>query len=122
VEKTRILIVDDSPEARNGLQSMLITHADLEVVGEAQDGLEALTMAERLRPDVILMDSQMPVMDGVEATRQIKERWPAIKILVLTVHTMYIESALAAGADDCLMKDVTSQELLYAVRRVAGLT
>lgn len=122
MEKARILIVDDSPEARNGLQSMLTTHPDLEVVGEAQDGLEALTMAEQLQPDVILMDSQMPVMDGVEATRQIKARWPAIKILVLTVHTMYIEWALAAGADDCLMKDVTSQELLYAVRRVAGLT
>ena len=121
MEKTRVLIVDDSPEVRNGLQSILTTHPDLEVVGEAQDGLEALTMAEQLRPDVILMDSQMPVMDGVEATRQMKERWPTIKILVLTVHTMYIESALAAGADDCLMKDVTSQELLYAVRRVAGL-
>ncbi len=121
MEKTRVLIVDDSPEVRNGLQSILTTHLDLEVVGEAQDGLEALTMAEQLRPDVILMDSQMPVMDGVEATRQMKERWPTIKILVLTVHTMYIESALAAGADDCLMKDVTSQELLYAVRRVAGL-
>ena len=122
MEKTRVLIVDDSPEARNGLQSMLTTHPDLEVVGEAQDGIEALTMAEQLRPDVILMDSQMPLMDGVEATRQIKERWPDIKILVLTVHTMYIEPALAAGADDCLMKDVTSRELLYAVRRVAGLT
>ena len=122
MEKTSVLVVDDSPEVRNGLRSILTTHPDLEVVGEAQDGLEAITMAEQSRPDVILMDSQMPLMDGVEATRLIKERWSAIKILVLTVHTMYIESALAAGADDCLMKDVTSQELLYAVRRVAGLT
>ena len=115
-----MLIVDDSPEVRNGLQSMLTTHPDIEVVGEAADGLEALTMVEQLQPGVILMDSQMPVMDGIEATRRIKDRSPNIKILVLTVYKIYIELALAAGADACLMKDVTSQELLDAIRRVAG--
>ena len=113
-----MLIVDDSPEVRNGLQSMLTTHPDIEVVGEAADGLEALTMVEQLQPGVILMDSQMPVMDGVEATRRIKERSSNIKILVLTVHKIYIELAIAAGADACLMKDVTSQELLDAIRRM----
>jgi DNA-binding NarL/FixJ family response regulator len=120
VESIKVLIVDDSPAARDGLQSILRAPSDIDVVGEAADGLEAAVKAEQLRPTIILMDAQMPGMDGVEATRQIKEQLPGVKILFLAVHTPYVEGALAAGADACLMKDCGRQELLQAIRRLAG--
>ena len=118
VERIRVLIVDDSSAVRDGLQSILGAHPDIEVVGCAADGLEAIAKAEQLQPGVILMDAQMPEMDGIEATLHIKERLPTIKVLVLTVHTSYIEAALAAGADGYLMKDSGRQELLQAIRQL----
>lgn len=114
----RVLIVDDDPLVRHGLQSILRVHHDIQVVGEAADGLEAIAKAEQLRPDVILMDAQMPEMDGIEATRRIKEQWPSIKILFMTVHTAYIDPALAAGADGWLMKDSGRRELLRAIKKL----
>lgn len=114
--KIKVLIVDDTSVIRDGLQSILRPNPDIEVVGEASDGFDAVAKAEQLQPDVILMDAQMPEMDGVEATRQIKERSPGIKILFLTVYAGYVEAALAAGADRFLMKDSGRQELLQAIR------
>ena len=114
----RVLVVDDSSVVRDALRSILRAHPDLEVAGEAVDGVEALDKAERLQPDVILMDAQMPKMDGVEATRHIKERLPETKILFLTVHTWYTELALAAGADGHLVKDSRREELLKAIREL----
>jgi len=118
VKRIKVLIVDDSSAVRDGLQSILRAHPDIEVVGEAANGSEAIIKAEQLHPDVILMDAQMPEMDGVEATRRIKERLHELKILFLTVHTTHIEAGLAAGADGYLMKDCGREELLQTIRRV----
>jgi DNA-binding NarL/FixJ family response regulator len=118
VDKIEVLIVDDSPAVRDGLQGILRAHPDIEVVGEAVDGLEAIAKAEQLHPSVILMDAQMPQMDGTEATRRIKDRLPDVKILFLTVHPAHIEEALAAGADGYLMKDCARQELLEEIRKL----
>ena len=118
MEKIRVLIADDSPPVRHGLQSILRAYSDMELVGEAANGQEAIAMSEQVQPDVILMDAQMPVMDGVEATRHIKERWPSIKVLFLTVHSSYVEAAMAAGADGHLMKDCRRQELVQTIREM----
>jgi DNA-binding NarL/FixJ family response regulator len=122
LEKLRVLIVDDCAVVRDGLQSILQAVPDVEVVGEAGDGCAALAQAEKLHPDIILVDAQMPGMSGVETTSRIKERWPKIKVLFLTVHSCYIDAALAAGADSCLMKDCTWRELVEAVRKVGNQT
>ena len=115
----KLLIVDDSAVVRDGLRSILRTHADIKVVGEAVDGDDAVARANDLQPDLILMDAQMPGMDGVEATRHIKERFPEVKVLLLTVHTSYIEEAFTAGADAYLMKYVGRKQLLKAIRDLA---
>ena len=110
--------MDDSLPVRHGLLSILRAYSDIEVVGEATNGREAVAMAERLQPNVMLMDAQTPEMDGVEATRQIKKRWPSIKVLFLTVHSSYVEEAMAAGADAHLMKDSGRQELVQTIREM----
>jgi DNA-binding NarL/FixJ family response regulator len=88
---------------------------EVEVVGEAADGREAVQMVERYRPDVVLMDARMPVMDGLEATRVIKDKWPEVKIIVLTMYPAYRAQALAAGADACLIKGCPPEDLLKAI-------
>jgi len=115
---TKILIVDDDAAVRDGLYGILSPHADFKIVGKAVDGLDAIDKASDLHPDVILMDAQMPGMDGVEATHHIKEQFPEVKNLFLSVHSSYIEEALAAGADSYLMKDCPRQELLEAIREL----
>ena len=120
MDKITVLIADDSSAVRDGLQSILRAYPDIKVVGEATNGVEATAKAEQLQPKVILMDAQMPELDGIEATRQIKERWPNIKILLLTVHTEYIEAALAAGADGHLLKDSGRQELVQAIKKLGS--
>ena len=118
VKMIKILIVDDSAAVRDGLCSILSPHADFNIVGKAIDGLDAIAKTNDLHPDVILMDAQMPGIDGIEATRRIKERFSKIKVLLLTVHTSYVEEALAAGADGYLMKDCHREELFSAIREV----
>ena len=120
VTKINILIVDDSSEVRNGLHSILSSHADFTIVGEATDGLDAIDKAAHLKPDVILMDAQMPGMNGDKATRRIKDSYPEIKILFLAVHVSDIEEAQAAGVDGYLMKDCRRDELLKAIRNVVA--
>jgi two-component system, NarL family, response regulator NreC len=118
--KQRVLIVEDHTILREGLRSLLSSHQDLEVVGEAENGLEAIRSAEKLLPDLILMDLSMPRMGGIEAVREIKKRQPKIKILILTVNDSeeYILAALKAGADGYILKDSTHTELLQAIRNI----
>jgi len=116
----RILIADDHAIVRKGIRALLATEADIEVVGEAADGKEAVEKAERLHPDVILMDLVMPGMDGIEATRRITTRQPEIRILVLTsfAEDEKVFPALKAGALGYLLKDAGPEELVRAIRQV----
>jgi NarL family two-component system response regulator LiaR len=119
----RILLVDDHMVVRTGLSTVLAVYDDLKLVGEAGDGEEAIRLCERLQPDVVLMDLLMPKMDGVTATRIIKERWPRIQVIALTSfkEKEYVEGALKAGANGYLLKNVSAEELVSAIRRaVAG--
>ena len=117
-----VLIVDDQRLMRDGLRTLLELEADLAVVGEAQDGEAALAAYGELAPDVVLMDIRMPLMDGVEATKRICERWPEARILILTTFDQdaYVFEGLRAGALGYLLKDVSGQELASAVRAVAA--
>ncbi len=107
----RILIVDDSAAMRDALSSLLNAAKGFEVVGFAGDGLEAVQRAGELLPDVVLMDAQMPIMDGVEATRHIKLNLPGVGVLSLSVFTDCLEASIAAGAEGYLMKDCEPDEL-----------
>ena len=119
--RIRLLIADDHIIVRSGLRLLLGAEADFEVVGAALDGAEVLTLAEKLQPDVILMDIVMVGMDGMEATRQIKDRWPKIQVLVLTMHRSdeYFFEMLKAGASGYVLKGAETEELIRAVRVVA---
>ena len=118
---TRVLIVEDDGVVRWGLHMMLGGHDDLEVVGEAVDGHEAVTQADRLLPDVVLMDIRMPRMDGLKATRVLMSRPRPPRIIVLTTFRAdaLVLEALAAGADGFLLKDSAPPEIVAAIRRVA---
>ena len=118
----RVLICDDQPLVRAGFRTILGSKGDIEVVGEAENGADAVTLAERRRPDVILMDIRMPVLDGVEATRRLVAAGTSARILVLTSFDLdeYVHAAIRAGASGFLLKDVTPAKLLEAIRVVAG--
>jgi DNA-binding NarL/FixJ family response regulator len=118
----KVLVADDQPLARNGLQAMLGAQDDLEIVGEAADGAEAVEEALRLRPDVVVMDIRMPNVDGIEATRRLQQHPGAPKVLVLTTFDLdeYVYEALRAGAGGFLLKDAPPGQLAEAVRTVAA--
>jgi DNA-binding NarL/FixJ family response regulator len=117
---TRLAIVDDHDLAREGLKDMLFDEPDIEVVGEAANGREALLLCSRLRPDQILMDVRMPEMDGLAATREIKQRYPETSVMMVTMHENpdYLLEALKAGAAGYVLKDAPRDEVITAVRRV----
>ncbi len=119
-EKIRVLIVDDHQVVREGLHTILSIEPDIEVLGEAKDGIEAVKKALDLAPDVVLMDLIMPGKNGIEATREIKQKNPSIRILVLTSFSEddLVFSAIEAGALGFLLKDTTSETLVQAVRVV----
>ena len=118
----KVLLVDDHTVVRSGLGAVLAVSDDLQLVGEAADGEEAVRFCERTQPDVILMDLLMPKMDGVAATKAIKERWPKIQIIILTSfkEKEYVEGALKAGAVSYLLKNVSADELVNAIRKAAA--
>ena len=118
--RIRLLLVDDQPIFRQGLASLLSLEADIEVVGEAKHGDEAISLTERLQPDIILMDVRMPVCDGVQATQEIHTRYPWIRILVLTTFDddEYIFQSLQAGALGYLLKSTPSREIAEAIRNL----
>ena len=116
----RLILVDDHRLARESLQDMLADESDVEVVGEASNGREALALCANLRPDLVLMDVRMPKMDGLAATREIKQMFPRIAVMVVTMHenTDYLLEALKAGAAGYILKDALEHEVVGAVRQV----
>jgi DNA-binding NarL/FixJ family response regulator len=120
----KVFIVDDDLRTRKGLRALLETaHLNatdaastrIELVGEAVNGLEAIRMMETINPDIVLMDVQMPEMDGIQATRRIKAKFPAVKIIILTVHSPSRSAALEAGADVFLIKGGATRELVDTI-------
>src|SRR3712207_147262 len=115
----RLLIADDHDLVREGLRAVLSGEEDLEVVGEARDGHEALRMCRTLKPDLVLMDVRMPKSDGLEATRAIKEEMPKVSVVMVTMHENpdYLLEAIRAGAAGYILKDAEGERLVGAVRR-----
>jgi DNA-binding NarL/FixJ family response regulator len=114
-KRCKVLIADDNERARNGLRALLAMRQEIEIVGEAADGREAVQKAKELQPNIVLMDAQMPQMDGLEATRQIKARWPQVRVVVVTMYASYRAEAQAAGADGFLQKGDPVEEFLSAI-------
>lgn len=114
----RVLLVDDHAVVRSGLATFLLVYDDLELVGEASNGQEAVRQCEQLRPDVVLMDLVMPIMDGAAATQAIREQWPEIQVVALTSfpEENLVQGALRAGALSYLLKNVSADELAHAIR------
>lgn len=120
MDKVRILLADDHTILRDGIRALLEGEPDMIVVGEAEDGRTAVKLACQLKPDVVLMDIAMPLLNGLEATLQIKHDCPQVKVLILTMHDNeeYIRHALANGAMGYILKDAAAQELLDAIHTV----
>jgi DNA-binding NarL/FixJ family response regulator len=118
-EAKRLILADDHHLLRRGFKSLLSGEPDLEVVGEASNGLQAIEMCRRLEPDLILMDVRMPEMDGITATRRIKEEQPGVGVLMVTMHENpdYLLEALDAGAAGYVLKDAPGDRLISAVHR-----
>lgn len=118
----RVVLADDQTLVRQGIQMLLELEDDLEVVGVAANGEEALAVAERTRPDVVLMDVRMPLMDGVAATGELLRRMPGLGVIILTTFDddEYVFEGLKAGARGYMLKDTSSDEIVAAVRAVAG--
>jgi two-component system response regulator NreC len=119
--KTKVLIADDHAIVREGVRMILAKEKDIEVVGEAEEGGQALQLVETLRPDVVIMDISMPGMGGIEATQKLKERHPQVAVLALTMHEdeSYVFQLLRAGASGYVLKRAAAQDLVQAVRAAA---
>ena len=111
----RVLIADDRRATREGLRALLSLYPQIEVVGAAGNGQEVLCSISECRPQLVLMDMQMPIMDGLEATRRIKDQWPEVKVVALTIHPQYRTKAIAAGVDAFLFKGDSPQALQDAI-------
>lgn len=122
MKKIRTLLADDHSLVRFGLESLLKFHKDFEVVGGAGDGEETVRLARELKPDVIVMDLVMPILDGVEATQRIHAELPDVRILILTSFgtSADVSRAIKAGASGALVKDIPNDELIKAIRAIAG--
>ena len=118
----RVLICDDQAIARHGLQMILASAPDLKVVGQAQDGQEAVELTAQLAPDVVLMDLKMPRLNGVQATRRIRSQYPDVQVLVLTTYDAdeWVFNAIRAGANGYILKDTPPDQLLSAIRDAAA--
>ena len=119
VKRMQILVVDDQPRARRSLKALLATWPQVEGIREAANGREAVGLVEEYRPDVVLMDARMPEMDGLQATRFIKARWPQVKVIMLSMYADYLDEALAAGADAFVSKGEPPEKLLTTLAAIA---
>lgn len=121
-QRFRLVIAEDHTILREGLKALIASRSDLEVVGEATDGREALRCAEELKPDLVMLDLSMPRSNGLEALKEIKRLCPQVRVLILTVHKTedYVFTALRAGADGYVLKDASASELILAVHSVLG--
>jgi DNA-binding NarL/FixJ family response regulator len=117
-KKCRILIVDDSPSFRKGMRALLEIQPDMEVAGEASNGDKAMELVEVLKPDLVLLDAQMPGMTGVDVTQEIKRRWPQVKIILMTMYADYRSKTIEAGVDAFLTKGIPPEHLLSLVRGI----
>ena len=115
MKRCRVLIADDNVRARFGLRVLLALRPEIEVVGEAADGLEAADLLRNRQADVVLMDTRMPLLDGLGATRQVKAYWPQIRIILTSIVASHRAEALDAGADMFLLKGSPTEELLAAI-------
>jgi DNA-binding NarL/FixJ family response regulator len=117
----RVLLVDDQALFREGLETLLSVHKDIQIVGQARNGQEAVEVAAKVQPDVVLMDVRMPILDGVRATRLLKQAQPSCRVIVLTTFDddEYVFEALRNGAVGYLLKDVASTRLIEAIRATA---
>ena len=115
-EPARLLIADDHALVREGLRTMLSGEDDIQVIAEANDGKEALSLCRNVRPDLVLMDVRMPVMDGLESTRRIKQEMPQVSVVMVTMHENpdYLFEAIKAGAAGYVLKDASGERLLGA--------
>lgn len=122
MKEIRILLADDHSIVRTGIAAILGYEKDITVVGEAEDGEEAIRLAQKLSPDLVLMDLMMPGMDGVEATRTIRETLPDTKVLILTTFgtSADVARAIAAGASGAIVKDISKDDLVSAIRRATN--
>ncbi len=118
----RILIADDHALSRSGMRAMLAAEPDLAVIGEACDGAEALRLCRELRPDLVLMDLRMPVLDGLAATRALRDECPAVAVVVVTIYENpdHLSQAFRAGAAGYVLKDATLEQFVAAVRHALG--
>lgn len=121
-EVVRVLLADDHAVVREGLKALINSQADMTIVGEATDGVEAVDAARKLQPDVLVMDLSMPRLGGAEATMIVRRECPAVRVLALTVHAerSYLRQLLSAGASGYVLKHAAAEELVRAVRAVAG--
>ncbi|HTL73468.1 MAG TPA: response regulator transcription factor [bacterium] len=117
-----VLLADDHTIVREGFRKMLELEGDFTIVGEAQDGRQAVTLARKLRPVIVLMDIAMPLLNGLEATRQILKEVPATKVLILSAHSdsAYVQNAIASGASGFLLKQTSSHDVCRALREIAN--
>jgi DNA-binding NarL/FixJ family response regulator len=122
MKRIRILLADDHAVVRQGFKMILSAHADMEIVGEAGNGREAVQLAEQLRPDIVVMDVAMPELNGIEATRRVMEAVPHSRVLALSMHkdSVYVREILRAGARGYLLKDAPAGDLVSAIRALAS--
>jgi len=121
VEKLiKILIADDNPHSRSGMRALLSTRPDFVITGEACDGLDAVQQVKQKPPDVVLMDVQMPRMDGITATRIITDLCPQVHIIILTLYENYLSEAMSAGASAFLTKGIPPDQLFSAIQSTAA--
>jgi DNA-binding NarL/FixJ family response regulator len=120
MKRITVLLAEDHTIVREGFRKMLELEADMEVAGEAQDGRQAIAMAKKLRPDVVLMDIAMPRLNGLEATRQLLKVLPATKVLILSAHSddAYVKNATESGAVGFLLKQTSSHNVCLAIREI----